>query len=204
MREGRGWEGGEGMGGMGERGRAGGREGRGERDGRGRGERDGRGRGEGGGRGMGEGGGRGMGRFSGKKRHININFLVRLALGRHRGLSLFFQVEVLVTTLRPETLTYPGEMRVSTSTVVAVFSKMALTGQRIAMVDVVLLGFSSISISIVGLDGAQSFPLEMFFSCSLGAGCRYFSVPCLPNFIFLSNSSVETYRYRYRSVVISN
>ena len=32
-----------------------------------------------------------------------------------------------------------GEMKVSTSTVAALFSKMALTGQRIAMVDMVLL-----------------------------------------------------------------
>ena len=34
-----------------------------------------------------------------------------------------------------------GEMKVSTSTVAALFSKMALTGQRIAMVDMVLLVF---------------------------------------------------------------
>ena len=33
--------------------------------------------------------------------------------------------------------TLPGEMKVSTSTVAALFSKMALTGQRIAMVDMV-------------------------------------------------------------------
>ena len=34
-----------------------------------------------------------------------------------------------------------GKMKVSTSTVAALFSKMALTGQRIAMVDMVLLVF---------------------------------------------------------------
>ena len=34
-----------------------------------------------------------------------------------------------------------GEIKVSTSTVAALFSKMALTGQRIAMVDMVLLVF---------------------------------------------------------------
>ena len=37
--------------------------------------------------------------------------------------------------------TQAGEMKVSTSTVAALFSKMALTGQRIAMVDMVLLVF---------------------------------------------------------------
>ena len=47
------------------------------------------------------------------------------------------------------------ENKVSTSTVAALFSKMALTGQRIAMVDMVLLGFSSISISTVGVEGAR-------------------------------------------------
>ena len=36
---------------------------------------------------------------------------------------------------------YVGAMKVSTSTVAAPFSKMALTGQRIAMVDMVLLVF---------------------------------------------------------------
>ena len=34
-----------------------------------------------------------------------------------------------------------GEIQVSTSTVAALFSKMASTGQRIAMVDMVLLVF---------------------------------------------------------------
>ena len=34
-----------------------------------------------------------------------------------------------------------GEIKVSTSTVAARFSKMAFTGQRIAMVDMVLLVF---------------------------------------------------------------
>ena len=34
-----------------------------------------------------------------------------------------------------------GEIKVSTSTVAALFSKMVLTGQRIAMVDMVLLVF---------------------------------------------------------------
>ena len=36
---------------------------------------------------------------------------------------------------------FAGEMKVTTSTVAALFSKMALTGQRIAMVDMVLLVF---------------------------------------------------------------
>ena len=41
--------------------------------------------------------------------------------------------------------------------------------------------FYSISMSTVGLDEARSFPLKIFFSCSLGGGGggRYFSVPCL-------------------------
>ena len=38
-----------------------------------------------------------------------------------------------------------GEMKVSTSTVAALFSKMALTGQRIAMVDMVFLVFTAFS-----------------------------------------------------------
>ena len=37
----------------------------------------------------------------------------------------------------------PGEIKVSTSTVAALFSKMALTGQRIAMVDMVFLVFTA-------------------------------------------------------------
>ena len=50
-----------------------------------------------------------------------------------------------------------GEIRVSTSTVVALFSKMALTGPRIAMVDMVFLAFfNSVSISAVGVDGARA------------------------------------------------
>ena len=36
-----------------------------------------------------------------------------------------------------------GEFKVSASTVAALFSKMALTGQRIAMVDMVLLVFTA-------------------------------------------------------------
>ena len=36
-----------------------------------------------------------------------------------------------------------GETRLSTSTVAALFSKMALTGQRIAMVDMVSLVFTA-------------------------------------------------------------
>ena len=38
-----------------------------------------------------------------------------------------------------------GEIKVSTSTVAALFSKMALTGQRIAMVDMVFLVFTAFS-----------------------------------------------------------
>ena len=48
------------------------------------------------------------------------------------------------------------EMRVPTSTVAALCPKMASTGQRTAMVDMVTYAsFSSISIFIVGFDGAR-------------------------------------------------
>ena len=47
-----------------------------------------------------------------------------------------------------------GERKASTSTVAALFSKLVLTGQKIAMVDIVLL-VSSVIISIVGVDGAR-------------------------------------------------
>ena len=39
-----------------------------------------------------------------------------------------------------------GEIKVSTSTIAALFSKMALTSERIAMVDMVLLVFSAFHI----------------------------------------------------------
>ena len=47
------------------------------------------------------------------------------------------------------------EIKVSTSTVVALFSKMALTSQRIFMVDMVLLVSPIFPISSVGVDGAR-------------------------------------------------
>ena len=56
---------------------------------------------------------------------------------------------------RSESRSKVGDLKVSTSTVAALFSRMALTGQRIAMVDMVLLVFSSMSISTVGVDGAR-------------------------------------------------
>ena len=43
----------------------------------------------------------------------------------------------------------------STSTVAALFSKMGLTGQGIAMVDMVFASFSSMSMSTVVVDGAR-------------------------------------------------
>ena len=72
-----------------------------------------------------------------------------------------------------------GEMKVSTFTVAALFSKMALTGQRIAMVGLVLF-FQHFHIYRRG-GWRQSFPLKIFFSCSLGGGGggRCFSVPCI-------------------------
>ena len=56
---------------------------------------------------------------------------------------------------------------------------MALTGQRIAMVDMGLLVFLQ-HFHIYRRGGwSQSFTLKIFFSCSLGGGGgRYFSVPC--------------------------
>ena len=70
-----------------------------------------------------------------------------------------------------------GEIKVSTSTVAARFSKMALTGQRIAMVDMDLQVFPAFPYLPEG-GWSQSFPLKIFFSCSLGGGGRYFSAPC--------------------------
>ena len=74
---------------------------------------------------------------------------------------------------------FPGEIKVSTSTVAALFSKMALTGQRIAMVDMVFLVLQHFHINRRG-GWSQSSPLKILFSCSLGGGGggRYFSVPC--------------------------
>ena len=69
-----------------------------------------------------------------------------------------------------------GEMKVSTTTVAALFSRMALTGQRLAMVDMVLLVFPAFPY-YRRVAWSQSFPLKVFFSCCLGGG-RYFSVPC--------------------------
>ena len=48
-----------------------------------------------------------------------------------------------------------GEIKVSTSTVEALFSRVALRGQKIAIVDMVFLVFTAISISTVGVDGAR-------------------------------------------------
>ena len=50
-------------------------------------------------------------------------------------------------------LHFSGARELSTSTVVALFSK----SHRIAMVDMVFLGFYSISISTVGVDEATVF-----------------------------------------------
>ena len=70
-----------------------------------------------------------------------------------------------------------GETKVSTSTAAALFSKMALTGQRIAMVDMVSHFLQHFHVYRRG-GWSQSLPLKIFFSCSLGGGGgRYFSVP---------------------------
>ena len=52
-------------------------------------------------------------------------------------------------------LYWGNKFKVSTSTVAAVVSKVALTGQRIPMVDMVLLVVSSISNSTVEVDGTR-------------------------------------------------
>ena len=62
----------------------------------------------------------------------------------------------------------PGEMKVSTSTVAALFSKMSLTGQRIAMVDMIFLVFTAFHIYRRG-GWSQSLPLKIFLFCSLGS-----------------------------------
>ena len=54
---------------------------------------------------------------------------------------------------------------------------MALTGERIAMTDMVLLVFPAIFISTVGGGWSQTFALKMFFSCPLRGGGRYFQFP---------------------------
>ena len=56
-------------------------------------------------------------------------------------------------------------MKVSTSTVAALFPKMALIGQRIAMVDMVLLVFPALPYLPYGVDGAryELFALKIFF-----------------------------------------
>ena len=54
--------------------------------------------------------------------------------------------------------------------------KMALTGQRIAMVDMVFPVLQHFHVYRRG-GWSQTLPLKIFFSCSLGGGGRYFSVP---------------------------
>ena len=49
-----------------------------------------------------------------------------------------------------------GEMKLSTSTVAALFSRMALTGERIAYGRYGFAIFPSISVSTVGVDGARN------------------------------------------------
>ena len=56
-----------------------------------------------------------------------------------------------------------------TPTITALFTRMPLTGQRIAMVDLVLLVFQHLRI-YHRRGWSQSFPLKTFFSCSLGGG----------------------------------
>ena len=77
-----------------------------------------------------------------------------------------------------------GEIKVSTSTAAALLSKMALTGQRIAMVDMVLLVFLACHIYRRGGFWHQSFTLKIFFSCFLGGGggCKYLQFP-VSNFL---------------------
>ena len=39
----------------------------------------------------------------------------------------------------------------------------------------------------------QSFPLKIFFSCSLGGGGRYFSVPCIEQILAIGSRNSHTY-----------
>ena len=54
---------------------------------------------------------------------------------------------------------------------------MALTGQRIARVDLALLVFYSISISIVGVEMEPESASEDFLILLSGGGGRHFSIP---------------------------
>ena len=62
---------------------------------------------------------------------------------------------------------FSGEIKVSTSTVAVPFSKMALTGQRIAMVDMVFASFACPYLLYDRGGWSQSFPVKIFFSCPL-------------------------------------
>ena len=75
-------------------------------------------------------------------------------------------------------VTFTGNMKVSTSTVEALFSNIALTGQRIAMVDIVLLVFPASNIS----------PLKHFRSIS------YLSTK-LPPTLFLCNFATPRFSF---------
>ena len=70
-----------------------------------------------------------------------------------------------------------GETKLSTSAIAALSSKMALTGQKIVMVDMGSASLSSIAISTVWGGWSQSFSLKILSSCCRGGGGRYFQLP---------------------------
>ena len=75
-------------------------------------------------------------------------------------------------------------MKVSTSTVAALFSKNGLDRPESRYGRYGFACFSSIFHIYCRVGWSQSFPLKIILSCSLAGGGRYFSVPCsarLPN-----------------------
>ena len=87
-----------------------------------------------------------------------------------------------------------AKIQISTSTVAALFSKVAVTGHRITMVDMGLASFCQ-HFHIYRTGGwSQGFGLKIFFSYSLDDGGRYFSVPCnvpVPRICFHGPSSLS-------------
>ena len=102
-----------------------------------------------------------------------------------------------------EAIPKAGEIKVSTFTVAALFSKMAVTGPRIVMVDMVFLVLQHFHIYRRG-GWSQSLPLKIFYSCSLGGGGgRYLSVPRKDPAVLkrLRRSRFTLHRIYYRIVI---
>ena len=82
-------------------------------------------------------------------------------------------IAILFGILHRYSALFQLKTKLSTSTIAALFSTMALTSQRIAVVEMGLARFSSVSVS--------SLALKILFSCCLGGGgsSRFFSAPCV-------------------------